>query len=403
MTDADDDAPTGPLPVTPGELFQRFRDAAPRTRAEVARSTGLGRAAASARIDALVADGLLAPGAAATSTGGRPPRTLRFRREAGAVLAIDLGARHASVAVCDLAGEPLATRALDIDIAAGPAACLGRALDAARGLLAETPYGVGDVWGAGIGIPGPVAHSTGRPVNPPIMPGWDQHDIPGDVAQRWSEDALTADMVLVDNDVNLLALGEQVARASDTADLVYVKVATGIGAGIIAGGALQRGALGSAGDLGHIHVQLPDTALTRAGEDRELEDVASGAALARALRERGVKAETSADAIRLVAAGDRTAVELARDAGRIVGEAVAIVVNLLGPSLVVVGGSLGRASDHLIAGIREVVYRRSIPLATQHLAIEPSVAGAAGGVRGAAVMILDHVLAAERIDRRLAR
>ncbi|GAA4782813.1 ROK family protein [Microbacterium gilvum] len=382
---------TGPL--TAGGLFQRFRDGAPRTRGEVVADTGLGRAAASARLDALVGAGLLVPAGAATSTGGRPAQVLRFDPQAGVVLAIDFGAHHATIGLADLSGSPVATVSRELDITAGPAASLDIALGHAGELLADAGA---ELFGIGVGIPGPVEHSSGRPVNPPIMPGWDGFDIPAAVRARIDGE------VHVDNDVNILAIGEHALRGGEVDDLVYVKVATGIGAGIISGGRIQRGALGSAGDLGHIHVRLPDSPLV-ADSDGDLEAVASGTAVAAALRARGVDAASNADVVRLVQTGHPEAVALTREAGRILGEALSIVVNLVNPSLIVIGGSLGRVADHLIAGAREVVYRRSIPLATQHLRIEPSRGGVTSGVRGAATMTLQYALSPSAIDKRLAR
>ena len=379
--------------LTAGVLFQRFRDGAARTRGELVADSGLGRAAVTARVDALLAARLLVPAGAASSTGGRPPQIVRFDARAGVVLALDFGAHHATIGVADLSGEPLATVSQDIDIASGPEACLRLALDLARELLADTES---ELFGVGVGVPGPVEHSTGRPVNPPIMPGWDGFDIPGAVRAEFDRD------VHVDNDVNILALGEHALRGGTVDDLVYAKVATGIGAGIISGGLLQRGALGSAGDLGHIHVRLPDSPLVAEGDERDLEAVASGTAVAAALRERGVEAWSNDDVVRLIRSGDADAIALTREAGRVLGEALAIVVNLMNPSMIVIGGSLGRVADHLIAGAREVVYRRSIPLATQHLRIEPSRGGVTAGVRGAATMALHYALSAEAVDLRLA-
>ncbi|WOF23338.1 ROK family protein [Microbacterium betulae] len=379
--------------LTAGALFQRLRDGVARTRGDLVADTGLGRAAVAARVDALLAAGLLVPAGAASSTGGRPPQVVRFDAHAGATLALDFGARHATIGLADLSGEPIATVSRELDIAEGPETCLRLALDQARELLRDSRA---ELFGVGVGVPGPVEHSTGRPVNPPIMPGWDGFDIPGAVREELDGE------VQVDNDVNILAIGEHALRGGAVDDLVYVKVATGIGAGIISGGLLQRGALGSAGDLGHIHVRLPESPLVAPGDERDLEAVASGTAVAAALRERGTPAHSNADVVRLIQAGDADAITLTREAGRVLGEALAIVVNLMNPSMIVIGGSLGRVADHLIAGAREVVYRRSIPLATQHLRIEPSRGGVTAGVRGAATMALQAALSPAAVDRRLA-
>jgi glucokinase len=189
----------------------------------------------------------------------------------------------------------------------------------------------------------------------------------------------------------------------DASDLIFVKVATGIGAGIISGGQLQRGAKGSAGDLGHVRVPYsPDSSL-QPGDERELEELASGTAIAAALRAQGLEAESSADVVELVRSGNVAAIEATRQAGREVGEVLATVVNLLNPSIIVLGGSIARAGEHLLAGVREVVYRRSIPLATQHLAIVQTQAGERAGVLGAAIMVAREVLAPANVDALVAR
>ncbi len=136
-------------------------------------------------------------------------------------------------------------------------------------------------------MPGPVEHSTGRAINPPIMPGWDRYDVPGHVQRAF------AVPVLVDNDVNIMALGEQHAHLRDVPDLVFIKVATGIGAGIISGGTLQRGAQGTAGDLGHVQLARAADVTCRCGNQGCLEAIAAVPALAAAIRRAGVDVPTT--------------------------------------------------------------------------------------------------------------
>ncbi|MCJ1672045.1 ROK family protein [Rathayibacter sp. VKM Ac-2929] len=372
-----------------GELLLLLADGAARTRADVVAETGLPRAAVSAQLDALIATGLVARRDDAPSSGGRPAGRVAFDARARSLLVIDFGAAHATVALTDLDGRVLAERREAIAIADGPQVVLGHALDVADALLA-TP-GAGPLAGVGVGVPGPVEHATGRPVKPPIMPGWDRFDIPAAVGRR------LAVPVLVDNDVNLLALGEHAAHYADVDDLLYVKVSTGIGAGIVSGGALQRGALGAAGDLGH--VQVPGDR----GE-ADLEAIASGSAIARRLTAAGLHtaaglpvARTS-DVVALLTAGEPTTVELTRAAGRDLGEVLATCVNLLNPSVIVIGGSIAEASHEVLAGVREVVYRRSLPLATRALDIVQASGDTGGGVRGAALMVRRHLLSPAEVD-----
>jgi predicted NBD/HSP70 family sugar kinase len=195
-----------------------------------------------------------------------------------------------------------------------------------------------------------------------------------------------------------MALGEQRTQWPAARDLVFIKVATGIGAGIISGGVLQRGAQGTAGDLGHVRITRAESRICRCGNEGCLEAIAAAPALAERLRAAGVPATTGQDVVDLVRAGDLQALQAVRDAGRDLGEVVATLVNLINPSVVVIGGRLAAAGEHLLAGIREVVYRRSLPLATEHLQIVPSVAGESAGVLGAAAMATTHVLSPAAIE-----
>jgi predicted NBD/HSP70 family sugar kinase len=224
------------------------------------------------------------------------------------------------------------------------------------------------------------------------MPGWDGFDVPG---------RLTAELgapTLVDNDVNVMALGEHFAHWPGTAHLMLVKVATGIGSGIISDGELRRGAQGAAGDLGHVAVPGGGDVPCRCGNTGCLEAIASGAALAAALRARGHATATSRDVVALARGGSVEAVQLVRAAGRDIGEVLSTAVSLLNPSVIVIGGALAAAGEHLLAGVREVVYRRSLPLATQHLRIVPSRSGERAGVIGAAVMVVERVLSPAQVD-----
>ncbi|GAA4048389.1 ROK family protein [Arthrobacter methylotrophus] len=378
-----------------GDLFQLLRDGHARTRAELAITTGLARSTVASRIDALMNSGLVGPAGEASSSGGRPPSRFAFNPAARVVLAVDVGATHVIVAVTDLGGTILAERRLAQQVADGPDAVLGRVVKEGRELLTETGRALEDLAGIGIGLPGPVEHDTGRPVKPPIMPGWDGFDV-----VRYMQRSLPVP-VLVDNDVNIMALGERTAYWPDHDNLLFIKIATGIGAGIISSGELQRGANGTAGDLGHVRVPRGDDVLCRCGNYGCLEALASGPAVARQLQAQGLEASNGGDVLRLVAEGNLQAIQALRQAGRDVGDVLATVVNLLNPSMIVIGGSVGEAGEHLVAGIREVVYRRSLPLATSHLRIGISMAGDQAAILGASQMVTQHVLSPAVIEATL--
>jgi glucokinase len=308
------------------------------------------------------------------------------------VLAVDIGASHIRVALSDLSGRPFADEATDIEVALGPQAVLTWVVNASDALIDGAQRDRADLLAIGVGLPGPVEHSIGRPINPPIMPGWHRFDVPG-----WLQEHFAVP-VLVDNDVNIMALGEREVVWSNADDLIFVKVATGIGSGLIAGGNLQRGAQGISGDIGHVRVARGGDVLCHCGNYGCLEALASGPALATALRERGIAATTSQDVVELVRKGNGEAIQAVRQAGRDLGEVLTTAVSLMNPSVIVIGGAMAQAGEHLIAGVREVVYTRSMPLATQHLQITQSSAGPNAAVLGASMLAIQFALSPQRVE-----
>ena len=213
---------------------------------------------------------------------------------------------------------------------------------------------------------------------------------------------IVAAWMFVDNDVNIMAVGEQWAGLGRSHEnFIFIKVGTGIGCGIICRGEIYRGADGSAGDIGHIEITA-EPVVCRCGNTGCLEAVAGGAALARAAQEAALEGRSSylsktfaekgtlsvADVGLLLARGDPFAVDLVRSAGGAVGHALAGMVNFFNPSLVVIGGGVAKLGDIFLASIRETVYRRSLPLATRHILIQQSELGDSAGVIGAAAMVL---------------
>jgi predicted NBD/HSP70 family sugar kinase len=385
---------SGPI-LGAGSVLRLIRDGDAVTRAAIARRTGLARSTVAQRVDALLAHQLVYEAGDEASTGGRPATVLAFNHRAGVVLVADLGATHSRLAISDLGGRPLAEVAFDMDIADGPERVLGNVCERFEALLAEAGREHGEVRGIGIGVPGPVDFPAGRPVNPPIMPGWDGFSIPDWFAGRYDAP------VLVDNDVNIMALGEHWSHWREVDHLLYVKVGTGIGSGIVSGRAIHRGADGAAGDIGHIRVPGHDDAICRCGNVGCLEAVAGGRALAMALTAEGIDAPGSREVVELVSAGRPEAILKVREAGRVLGDVLAGCVNFFNPGAIVVGGDIAEAQHHLLAGVREVVFQRSLPLATRDLTIAGSRLGDRAGVIGAAIMVIDHILAPEAVDRAL--
>jgi predicted NBD/HSP70 family sugar kinase len=248
-----------------------------------------------------------------------------------------------------------------------------------------------------MGVPGPVDVAHGWPVSPPIMPGWDQHPVADVLTRRFGAPAL------VDRDVNAMALGEHRHAPPGLGHMVFVKVGTGVGAGIVADGEVLRGSHGRAGDIGHIRAVTPSDVLCTCGGRGCVGALAGGRAVVRDLAASGRAVGTTADVVALVQAEDPEAVHRVREAGRVLGAALAAVVSVVAPTEIVVGGGLAAASEPLLAGVRESVYQRSPPLATRELRVVTSRLGARAGVVGAATLALEHVLEPANVDALLAR
>jgi predicted NBD/HSP70 family sugar kinase len=368
-----------------------------RSRADLVALTGAARNTVSARVDQLIAANLLEEGGRGWSTGGRPPTLLQFNSRAGCVLAVDLGATSVDVAVTDLSAQVLATVGHRIDIGEGPEAVLGEVDRLAQEVLAEAGLSPADVCAVGVGVPGPVEFSTGRPSHPPIMPGWHDYPVPSAFGRYECP-------VYVDNDVNVMALGEM-GIAGSVQDVLVVKVGTGIGCGVIVDGQVYRGAQGSAGDIGHIYVARPEsrTVVCRCGNENCLEAIAGGGALLRDAVAAGMQVSTVRDVVERARDGDGQARELVRDAGRTIGTVLAALVNFFNPHRIVMTGGVAQAGVPLIAGIREAVYRRSMPLAARSLEITVSDAPDLSGRLGAALMAIEGFLAEDAVEQALAR
>jgi glucokinase-like ROK family protein len=380
-------------------LLRLLRDDGPRSRAELGEGVELSRSKLAMEIDRLVERGLVDTGGLAASRGGRRSAIVQIAARTR-FLGIDIGATSIDVAVTSGELGVLSHLSEPIDIRQGPEAVIGKALDLVTKLRSDD---VGpDLVGAGVGLPGPVSFREGVPVSPPIMPGWNQFPV---------REAFSAELgcpVLVDNDVNIMALGEQhagIARSAE--DFLFVKIGTGIGCGIVVGGEVYRGVSGCAGDIGHIRVD-DDGPVCACGNTGCLEAFFGGTALARAAvaaarsgsellaaRLAAAGTLTAADVAVAAEAGDPIAVGMVRDGGRRVGQVLASLVSFFNPGLVVIGGGVAGGLGHaLLAEIRGVVYRRSLPLATGNLPIVLSEMGGRAGVVGAARLISDHIFSA---------
>ncbi|GAA4713077.1 sugar kinase [Phytohabitans rumicis] len=377
-------------------VLRLLRDGGPRSRAELVDAVGLSRSKLSVDIDRLIERGLVDTVGPAASRGGRRSSLVQIA-EATRFLGIDIGATTLDLAVTDGEMRVLARVTEHTDLRRGPAAVISQALELVNKLRADT--GTTRFTGAGVGVPGPVSFREGVPVSPPFMPGWHRFPL---------RETLATELgcpVLVDNDVNIMALGEMhagIARTFD--DFLFVKIGAGIGCGIVAGGQVYRGATGSAGDIGHTSVD-PHGPICVCGNTGCLEAFFGGAALTRdalvaarsgrsphladRLREAG--AVTPVDVSTAATDGDPYAMGLVRDGARRVGQVLAGLVSFFNPGLVVIGGGVAGMGHALLAEIRAVVYRKSLPLATGDMPIALSEMGDQAGLVGAARLISDHV------------
>jgi glucokinase-like ROK family protein len=386
-------------------LLAMLRDDGPISRVGLADRLSVSRTTVAAEVTRLAELGLVQEAGPAKSRGGRRSTLVDLDSDLRFV-GISIGATGFSVGVTDGRLTVLASRSVPCDIRQGPEPVLAAAVEEAERLLAEV--GADRPIGAGVGVPGPVDFHHGVSASPPIMPGWDGYPVRDAVAQQ------LGCPVVLDNDVNVLALGEQHSGVARTAeDFLYVKIGTGIGCGIVVNGELYRGIDGCAGDIGHIQVE--DSGPTCAcGNVGCLEAFAGGAALARdatAAARSGrspVLAElledkgelTAADLAVAASRGDARAVQLIRDSGRHVGRVLASLVSFFNPGLIVVGGRVTGLGPTLLAEIRSVTYRRSLPLATGNLPIVMSELGDQGGVIGAARLSSSEIYAPVRTARR---
>lgn len=379
-----------------GDVFALIRHKRNLTRTEIGRLTGLSRTAVTARVSELTSRHLVVEREQAPSTGGRPAVLLSFNSDAGVVLTAAVGGSRTRLAVCNLAGDVLTGADIDQEPGQGPQDLMPQVVRGLEALLAESGHR-DTVYGVGLSLPGTVDQERGSSVDTPVLSGWDGAPL----IPYFRE--LTDAPVVLGNDANVIALAEWRAGAGrGFDDLLVVKASTGLGAGIIAGGALQRGAIRAAGEFGHNKTAAAEGRPCRCGDTGCLETVAAGWALVRALAEQGRPVQNLRDLVALAHSGDALARRLIRDSGRYVGEVLAGAVNLLNPAALVVAGDVAGAYDIFVAGLREALYGNATALATRVLEVRPAQLGDRGGCIGSAMMVLDQVLGPRAVDALVA-
>jgi glucokinase-like ROK family protein len=352
------------------------------SRAEIAQRLNVSRSTISIIVDDFIASGLVMERGAGVSRGGRRPIVLEINADAGRVVGVDMGATHMLAVVADLRGKILCEAEDQLNVADGPENCLQRMRALVSALLTRTGCDPSNVRAVGVGVPGPVVTAQGIVSSPPIMPGWDGFPIRQRLEEYWRKP------VMIDNDADLGALGEWTFGAGrGEFNLAYIKIGTGIGCGILIDGRIYHGVLGTAGEIGHVTV-TQDGPPCKCGNYGCLEAMAGGRAIAQraelAIRagQRTTLADlppgqeiTAKDVARAAMAGDVISQQLLSDAGRHIGSALASLINLLNPALIVVGGGVAEAGDFLMGPIQEAVQQRSLRASLQATRIDRAALG----------------------------
>jgi len=385
------------------QILDEIRSGGSNTRPNVVRATGLGRTLVNQRLEELIEFGLIHEGDAVAVPRGRSPRAISFYRNKAQILCADIGATGLFVGLTDLAGRMQESVYIPHDVGKGPKATLTIVEREFDRIVASRSSLSLNLWGIGIGLPGPVEFGSGWPVTPPIMPSWSLYNVRDHLQRKYKVP------VWVDNDTNLMAIGElRAGAARGFQDAILFKISTGVGAALISRGEIHRGAQGAAGDVGH--VQMNDFAefVCRCGKGGCLEAVAGGWALARqaanAAAEDGEAFLTRvvrepefsmSQVIQGYLEEDPTCIRLVNRSARLVGEAVAQYINFFNPSIVLLGGRLLMAGNSYLAAVRKVVYERSLPLATRDLIVTNTELGDLAALNGAAHMAIDEIFRAE--------
>ena len=387
------------------EVMRALRRQGRISRTEISNITGWSKAKASQEIRSLVDKGYLVEFGEGISHGGRKPRLLRINNQLGYIAGIDIGATSLDIALADVTGLILQRQSGPTDVHLRPETVLGRCSELLLELIRAQAASSAQILGIGVGVPGPVDFARGVLVAPPLMPEWENFSI-----RDFFKKTFTSAFVVVDNDVNIMALGEQRAGDGTGVDhFIFVKIGTGIGAGIISNSKIHRGSDGSAGDIGHICVDK-EGPLCACGNKGCLEAMAAGPAIASKAMEAARNGsspilsqirESKSGYIRpedvnaACREGDQAALDIIRESGQMIGDVLAGLVNFFNPSHIFIGGGIANFGNHLLVAIRRAVLHRSLPLATTHLSIKFSRMGSNSGVMGAISLALDYLFAIE--------
>ncbi|MEU7377724.1 ROK family transcriptional regulator [Streptomyces albidoflavus] len=350
------------------------------TQAEIARTTGLSAATVSNIVRELKESGTVE--VTPTSAGGRRARSVSLSGDAGIVIGVDFGHTHLRVAVGNLAHQILAEEAEPLDVDASAEQGFDRAELLVGRLLDATGVDRAKVAGVGLGVPGPIDVASGMLGSTSILPGWSGTQPALALGERIGVP------VAVDNDANLGALGELVwGSGRGVRDLAYIKVAGGVGAGLVIDGQIYRGPGGTAGEIGHITLDESGP-VCRCGNRGCLETFTAARYVLPLLEPTHGTGLTMEKVVGLAKEGDPGCRRVVADVGRYIGSGVASLCNLLNPSRVVLGGDLAEAGELVLGPIRTSVGRYAIPSAARQLELVPGSLGGRAEVLGALALAL---------------
>ncbi|MFE9254305.1 ROK family protein [Streptomyces sp. NPDC006879] len=353
------------------------------TQAEIARATGLSAATVSNIVRELKDGGTVE--VTPTSAGGRRARSVSLSGDVGIVIGVDFGHEHLRVAVGNLAHQVLAEEAEPLDVDASWADGFGRAEALVNRLIEDIGVGRDKVIGVGLGVPGPIDVESGTLGSTAILPGWAGINPRQELSRRLGVP------VYVDNDANLGALGELVwGSGRGVKDLAYIKVASGVGAGLVINGQIYRGPGGTAGEIGHITLDESGP-VCRCGNRGCLETFAAARYVLPLLQPSHGPDLTMERVVELGQEGDPGCRRVIADVGRHIGSGVAHLCNLLNPSRVILGGNLAESGELVIAPIRESVSRYAIPSAARQLTVLTGSLGERAEVLGALALVLSEM------------
>jgi len=386
-------------------MAEALRMHGPSTRARLGEISGLSRPTVSAALGELAERGFLESGTGDSASGlGRPAELFRLSRNAGLVVGVDIGRRHVQVVLADLGHQEIDKMPAEEDAYrhppsadADPARVLDRSADLVRALLDRNGGNLEQVVALGLGIPAPVTH-RGEIGSPTLLPAWQGTNPAQALADRLGDVP-----VLVDNDANLGALGEYLFghfrpdhRTARGHEMVYVKIATGIGAGIIRDGRICRGASGTAGELGHITLDYQDRQICLCGNHGCLALYAGGEALLKKARAGLPKLVDTLDLVDRAKAGDPYCISVVKDAGDLIGTALGTLVNLNSPDQIVIGGELSDSGEILLGPVRERIERTAMPPAASAVMISEARLKKWSSAWGAAALVLTSTAAGPR-------